>query len=427
MLQDRRSETALTGCWEFHARWMILTARANFRSTTVSTDTYRTVPLHVDAMLVCRDCGRESATGWRCACGHPLDFAEPPIPARESPPGSLDRDRGLWAFSEFLPVERRVTLGEGWTPLVDSGGWNATFKLESLFPTGSFKDRGAAVTVSRGLERGVDRVLEDSSGNAGLAIATYAARAGIDADIYVPASAKPTKLRAIERTGADMVPVEGSRADVADACVAAVEAGEGWYASHAWNPAFFAGTATFALELAAQREWQVPDAVVTPLGHGTLLLGAYRGFRALREAGWTDEIPRLVGAQAAGSTPLVDALAEIDGASALTAAGDGVDDTDSGGEAVQPAENDLADGIQIHKPVRREQILDAIVETNGAAVAVGATATKREHDRLAQAGFHVEPTSATATAAFARCRDRGVLDPEDDVIVALTGTGLNGK
>jgi len=362
-------------------------------------------------MLTCGDCGREYADDaeapWRCDCGHALDYAHTPLPATDHPPETLDRERGLWAFEPFLDTERAVTLGEGWTPVVDAPEWDAQFKLESIFPTGSFKDRGAALTISRAAELGVDRVLEDSSGNAGLAIATYAARAGIEAEIYVPADAKPGKLRAIERTGADVVRVEGSRGDVTDACVETVDRGEGWYASHAWNPAFFRGTATFAFELAAQRGWDVPDAVVTPLGHGTLFLGACRGFRALRAAGWIDELPRLLGAQATGAAPVADALGE----------GDSADSAPS---------NTAADGIQIRDPARLDQVLDAIDDTDGDAVAVGPDATEREHARLARAGFHVEPTCATATAALADYRERGVLGPDDDVVVALTGTGLKG-
>ncbi|WP_459193440.1 pyridoxal-phosphate dependent enzyme [Halosimplex sp. J119] len=370
-------------------------------------------------MLTCGDCGRtyadEADAPWRCKCGHALDYANQPLPADADPPANFDRDRGLGAFEPFLDTERAVTLGEGWTPVVDAPEWDAQFKLESIFPTGSFKDRGAALTVSRAAELGVDRVLEDSSGNAGLAIATYAARAGIDAEIYVPADAKAGKLRAIERTGADVVRVEGSRGDVTDACVEAVQAGEGWYASHAWNPAFFRGTATFALELAAQRGWDVPDAVVTPLGHGTLLLGAYRGFRALRKAGWTDRMPKLLGAQATGAAPIADAL------------GDSGDDADADAPPESDAPpNAAADGIQIREPARGDQILAAIHETDGDAVAVGTEATEREHDRLARAGFHVEPTCATATAALATFRERGVVADDDDVVVALTGTGLKG-
>jgi threonine synthase len=355
-------------------------------------------------MYHCESCGREyDADGqWRCACGHALDYAERSLPGADSPPdpATLDRDRGLWAFDEFLPVERRVSLGEGWTPLVDTPTFDAHVKLDSVFPTGSFKDRGATVTLSQADALGVERVVEDSSGNAGLAIATYAARAGIDAEIYVPADAKATKLRKIERTGADVVRVEGSRDDVTQACHDALD-GDAWYASHAWQPAFFAGTTTWALEVAAQRDWSVPDAVVVPVGHGTLLLGAYRGFTALRDVGWTDSVPRLLGAQAEGFAPIADNVATLDKPDAAT--------------------NDVADGIQITTPARGDQLLSTIGDTGGAAIAVDAGATERAHERLSRAGFQVEPTCATALAALAAYRERGTVTAEDDVVVVLSG------
>ncbi|WP_224270274.1 pyridoxal-phosphate dependent enzyme [Haloprofundus salinisoli] len=353
--------------------------------------------------LSCPDCGRTYEDRWRCECGHPLEFAERPLPDRSAPdPTAFDARDGLWSFSEFLPVERHVSLGEGTTPLVDVDEWNAQFKLEYVFPTGSFKDRGATTTLSRAVELGVDTVVEDSSGNAGAAIATYAARAGVDAEIYVPASVKASKLRAIERAGATPVRVEGSRQNVTDACLSAVESGDGWYASHAWNPAFFAGTATFAYETALQRDWNVPDAVVTPLGHGTLFLGAYHGFRALYDAGWTDRMPRLLGAQAAGYAPIAEELHE--------------EDTDGS--------NDVADGIQIREPVQREAILRAIDDTDGDAIALGESAVADELDALHRVGFYVEPTCAVAPAALRTYRERGVLDADADVVVPLTGSGL---
>ncbi|WP_433628562.1 pyridoxal-phosphate dependent enzyme [Halomicrococcus sp. NG-SE-24] len=374
--------------------------------------------------LVCPDCGATYDPGpgepWRCDCGHPLEFAERPLPDGPAPDFSeLDTREGLWAFEEFLPVRRVVSLGEGFTPLADAPDWDAQFKLDCVFPSGSFKDRGATVTLSRAAELGVERVLEDSSGNAGAAIAQYAARAGIDADIYVPADVKESKLAAIERSGATTVRVEGSRQDVTDACVRSVEgagrrpadsesgrsprqSGEGWYASHAWNPAFFAGTMTFALEVAAQRDWSVPDAVVTPLGHGTLFLGAYRGFRALVDAGWTDEMPRLLGVQANGVAPIA---AELHG--------------DADGER-----NDVADGIQITRPARRDQILDAVEATDGDAIALDADVTDDALDALRRSGFYVEPTSAVAVAGLSAYRERGVLGDDEDVVVALTGSGL---
>ncbi|QLD88950.1 pyridoxal-phosphate dependent enzyme [Natronomonas salina] len=355
--------------------------------------------------LRCSECGREYDDRWRCECGSPLRFAERPLPDAADPADAdVDTRDGLWAFDEFLPVDRHVTLGEGYTPLVDAPEWDARFKLEYVFPTGSFKDRGATATLSRAVEVGAETVVEDSSGNAGAAIATYAARAGLPAEIYVPADVKESKLKAIRRSGAGVVRVEGSREDVTDACVEAVERGDGWYASHAWNPAFFAGTATMAYEIAHQSEWSVPDAVVMPLGHGTMFLGAYRGFSALREAGWIDDLPRLLGAQASGYAPIAH---ELHG-----------DDT---GE-----DNDVADGIQIREPVQRDAILEAVEETDGDVVALSESAVATELDRLHDAGFYVEPTSAVAPAALREYRERGVLDSDDDVVVPLSGSGLKG-
>ena len=405
--------------------------------------------------LRCRECGETYRDRWRCRCGAPLDFADPPVPAGDPPdPASFDARDGLWAFDDLLAVgddpRDRVTLGEGMTPLVDADRSTATnaasgdgeasgdsgspprdasFKLEYVFPTGSFKDRGATATLTRARELGVERVVEDSSGNAGAAIATYAARAGIAAEIYVPAGVKESKLRAIRRAGADPVRVEGSRQDVTDACVAALTAGgsdhasdreddaerwsdgvptEAWYASHAWNPAFFEGTATIAYETALQRDWHAPDAVVVPLGHGTLFLGAYRGFRRLERAGWIDAVPRLYGAQAAGVAPIVRAL--------------------HGPEAADPAGtvNEAADGIQIAEPVRDREIREAIDATGGDALAVTEAAATRELDRLHAAGFYTEPTCAVAPAALRTLRERGEIGRNEDVVVPLTGSGLKG-
>jgi threonine synthase len=388
--------------------------------------------------LHCPDCDRTHAAGvdepWRCDCGHPLEFLDPPLPAGGSQPpfSKLDTRRGLWTFFEFLPVAERVSLGEGFTPLVDAPDWSAQFKLEYVSPTGSFKDRGATTTLSRAVELGVDTVIEDSSGNAGAAIATYAARAGIDAEIYVPADVKESKLLAIQRAGARPIRIEGSRADVTAAAIEAVEDGDGWYASHAWNPAFFAGTMTFAFEVAAQRDWTVPDAVVLPAGHGTLLLGAYRGFRRLAEAGVTDSMPRLLAAQAAGYQPLVDRV-RGDDHDPVGADGDGGDqDLDEAIRTLQernegsedPPDNEVADAIHIADPAREDQLVAAIEDTDGDAVAVTGDALELTLDRLHRGGFYTEPTCAVAPAALAQFREEGVVASHEDVVVALTGSGL---
>ncbi len=371
------------------------------------------------ADLVCPDCSTTYEAGpdepWRCSCGHALEFVEDAPPA-EIVNGRPELDvetlnEGLWAFVDLLPIDKHVSLHEGVTPLVDAPQWDASFKLESVFPTGSFKDRGATTTLSRAADLGVEKVIEDSSGNAGAAIATYAARAGLEADIYVPADVKRSKLRAIERVGARPVQVEGTRQDVTDACIDAVESeAEAWYASHAWNPAFYAGTMTFAFEIAAQRGWNVPDAVVLPIGHGTLFLGAYRGFSRLLEAGITDDCPRLLGVQATSHAPIVRQLEGKPAARAL----------DEEGET----QTTVADGIQIAEPARKAELLEAIEASNGDAIAIEDGPIETALDRLHRSGFYVEPTSAIAPAAVSRYRELGTLGDDDDIVVPLTGSGL---
>lgn len=367
--------------------------------------------------LICPECDATYDAGvdesWRCACGHALNLQDQPVPGGDPLPVSqLDTRRGLWTFHEFLPVERRVSFDEGFTPLVDAPEWGASFKLEYLFPSGSFKDRGATTTLSRAVDLGVETVVEDSSGNAGAAIATYAARAGIEADIYVPADVKQSKLMAIQRAGARPVRVEGSREDVTAAAIDAVEDGDGWYASHAWNPAFYAGTMTFALEVVAQRDWTAPDAVVLPCGHGTLLLGAYRGFDVLSRAGIIDAVPPLFAAQAAGYAPIV---RERHGALGTT-------EVHADGEPETP--NDIADGIQISEPARSDEILHAIETSGGDAIALGENIVENTLDDLHRDGFYVEPTCAVAPALLRKLQDADVLKPDHDVVVPLTGSGL---
>jgi threonine synthase len=150
---------------------------------------------------------------------------------------------GLWDYLDRLPVEEPVSLGEPTTPLVEYG--DVLLKLEGALPTGSFKDRGAAVQVAALRERGVTHVVEDSSGNAGSALAAYCARAGIKCDIYVPSSAPETKLDAIRAYGANLIPVDGPRANA----TLAAEAADAHYASHARDPIYLEGTKTFAFEL----------------------------------------------------------------------------------------------------------------------------------------------------------------------------------
>ena len=196
----------------------------------------------------------------------------------------------MWRYAQAIDVDAdaAVSLGEGGTPMLERD-WNGVpvqFKLEFMMPTGSFKDRGMTVMVSYLKSRGIDHVLEDSSGNAGASLSAYAAAGGMRCRILVPETASYPKIAQIAACGADVVTVRGSRQDVADAALRM--SSEIFYASHNWQPFFIEGTKTLAYELWESLGFRAPDNVVTPLGHGSNVLGLERGFDELLRNG---EIP----------------------------------------------------------------------------------------------------------------------------------------
>jgi len=345
---------------------------------------------------------------WRCECGGVFELEGVPGFAKDDIETS---DFSLWRYRATLPVRHKglISLGEGFTPLVETQVYDTRIhcKLEFLAPTGSFKDRGTAVLVNVLRELGVRRVVEDSSGNAGASLAAYAARAGIKAEIYVPAHASPAKLHQIAIYGAKLVKVEGPRERAARAVQEAAAQGA-YYASHYYNPFTLEGLKTIAYEIWEQLGWRAPDNLVLPVGHGTLLLGAYRGFKDLLTAGLIEKLPRLLAVQAETCAPLYEAYQR------------GLDDA-------FPIEKrqTIAEGISIAQPVRGRQILAAVRETGGAVLAVNDEETLRARDELAQCGFYVEPTSAVAIAALPRLR--GLIGPEEITIVPLTGSGLKTR
>jgi len=231
----------------------------------------------------------------------------------------------------------RVSMGEGDTPLVwvqiGSGG-EVALKLEGQNPTGSFKDRGAVALVAAAVERGIRDVVEDSSGNAGAALAAYAARAGIRARVFVPEAATGAKLFQIALHGAQVVRVPGPRSAAAEAAMAETRGGVP-YASHAHQPFQIAGYATLAFELVEQLG-EVPGVVVAPAGQGGLLLGLYAGFRALVGTEVV-RMPLLVGVQAAACAPLARAAGNAG--------------PEAGGAT-------CAEGIRVDCPVRQAELIE---------------------------------------------------------------------
>jgi len=360
--------------------------------------------------LVCTECqARHPLTApiWRCRCGGLLDIVHTP---KLDPAAVAKLPPTLWRYREAMalaPHAQPITMGEGFTPLLPIKLERVRFlaKLDQLFPTGSFKDRGAAVLMSQVAALRIRTVVEDSSGNAGCAIAAYGARARITCHIYVPSSNAPAKLEQIAAYGARLHRIPGTRQDTADAALAAAE--KAYYASHVWNPFFFEGTKTWAYEVCEQMGWRAPDAVVLPIGNGSLLLGAAIGFRELRDMGIIADVPRLIGVQAEGCAPLAQAYRQ--GLAEPTPV-----------EAAQT----VAEGIAIAAPKRGRQVLEAIHASRGTVLTVDDDALAAVQHALAQQGLYVEPTAAAGPAGVVRVRQLGVLPAGATVVTSLTGHGL---
>jgi len=355
----------------------------------------------------CSCCGQVypvQPTRWRCDCGSFLDLQfESTFDIKKI----LKREPTLWRYREAIPVARDesvLSMGEGFTPL-ESTEWNGhrvLLKIDYLFPTGSYKDRGATVLISKVNELGVKKVVEDSSGNAGCAIAAYCARARIGCEIYVPEATSPKKLAQIRAYGANLRRVEGSRERTAEVTMEA--ASRIYYASHCWNPFFLHGTKTFAFEIWEQMGWKAPHVIVLPVGHGTLLLGTYVGFKELKEAGMVKRIPRLVAVQSASCAPLYQAFKK-------------------GWNETRPIEKreTIAEGIAIAEPVRGRQILEAIRETDGEVLAVTEKEIGVAMREMGIKGHFIEPTSAATIAGLKKY----LKHLKKEIIVStLTGMGL---
>jgi threonine synthase len=390
---------------------------------------------------VCPECGKvfdPASFVWRCPfCEVPLDLMpyaiSLPLEAIKARPATLWRYREALPFAPDCTGWEVVTMGEGMTPLMPllppaslpvqpallpaqplgtrhtpphpvPPGMAAVqvaplpapageppalqaevlLKVEYMMPTLSFKDRGAAVLIAKARELGAARVIADSSGNAGTAVAAYAARAGLACEVYVPASASPKKLKQMVAHGATVHAIPGSREDTAAAAIAAVERGGAFYASHVYNPFFFQGTKTYAYELWEQLG-SAPEVLVLPVGNGTLLLGAYYGFKDLLRLGLIERLPRILAVQAEGCAPLARAFA-------------------AGERGAVPVVNTgtEAEGIAIAAPARHRQILAAIRESDGLILTVSDAAIEAARHDLARAGCYVEPTAAAPYAGLLR-------------------------
>lgn len=318
-------------------------------------------------------------------------------------PGELPgRVNSLWRYEEVLPLSApRTTLGEGRTPLVPLTG-TVSAKLDFLMPTLSFKDRGAVMLAELARRLSPERVVADSSGNAGTAVAAYCARAGLPCTVYVPEGTSPKKTEQIRAHGARLETVPGDREATALAARAAADTPGVFYASHVFNPYFLHGTKTYVYELWEDLGGRLPDAIAVPVGNGTLLLGAALAIAELLAQGLIDTRPALVAVQAEAVSPL---------AAAFHA---GADDLLP---APATASSTLAEGIAIGRPPRARAILAAVRASGGTFLTVTEDQIRTAQRDLAARGFYVETTGVACWAAVGGWTDRSV-------VVPLCGAGL---
>lgn len=337
--------------------------------------------------LVCWRCGfqTEYRPGlYTCeSCGEPLlvdsDFRE-----------YLRREGTL------IPQElRRVTLGEGKTPLIKSRD-SIYLKLDYLNPSGSFKDRGAATAISEALSRGCRLVIEDSSGNAGISYSAYAGRAGIRARIYVPYDAPSGKKNMLRALGAEVV--EAPTRD--EAARLAVSDPEGCYVGHRINPYFLEGMKDLALELV--KELGDVDYVACPLASGTLLIGLWKGYKELVEAGIAKRVPKLIAVQACGYESLAKYFKPH--------------------VSICRSRAQLPDGIRLMDAPRLQHVAEILKEVGGLYAVVDDDLALPYLRELWREGIVAEPTSAYGYAAAKELIKSRVISGK--VVVVLTGNGI---
>jgi threonine synthase len=356
----------------------------------------------------CSACGTPSLSllNFKClSCGQPLNVRQ----NRKFETGQIyKKNCSLWRYAKFFPYMTEneiITLGEGWTPLVKFSG-NAYFKLESLNPTGSFKDRGSTVLIStlhKTIKNAEGYISEDSSGNAGASIAAYSARAGLKAKIYVPENVSGPKFNQIQFFVAEVVKVSGDRSKVAEEAQK-TDRGK-FYVGHILHPIFRDGIRSLAYEIAEQFDWHLPKHIYLPVSAGTLLLGMISGFRHLVESNIIEIMPKIVACQTQQVSPLYHRFKNL---------------------RYTPPERitSIADALVSVNPPLLDIMVKNLREVDGDAVMVEEDEIFSAFVELAKKGFFVEPSSAVAYAAYKKQLKDKTISKDDEVVIILTGIGL---
>jgi threonine synthase len=356
-----------------------------------------------------------------CACGSPLLVEYDLKAARKgwSRDALSSRSPTMWRYHEVLPVQKPeniLSLGEGFSPLIharrlgaDLGLPNLFIKDESSNPTGSFKARGLCAAVSMAKELGIKKLAIPSAGNAAGAMAAYAAHAGLESHIFMPADTPPSNIREAEVFGAQVTLIQGLITDCGK-IVAERKEREGWFdVSTLKEPYRIEGKKTMGYELGEQFDWNLPDVVLYPTGGGTGLIGMWKAFREMEALGWIgQDRPRMVTVQSAGCAPIVRAFHR----------------GDSSAEPWQNART-IASGLRVPRAIGDFLILQSLHESHGTAVAVDDSEIVdaiRLCGRLE--GLFLCPEGAACIPALRRLVAEGWIKPLEQVVLFNTGTGL---
>ncbi|KAA3643601.1 MAG: threonine synthase [Chloroflexi bacterium] len=375
--------------------------------------------------LVCPECGNPfDATVLQTFCHDCMspilaEYDLERLGEKLTPAELRSRPKGLWRWSELLPVQQaqyRLTLGEGDTPLLAAPHLGASIGLKNLYikdessnPTATFKARGLVMAVARAVELGVEEFVIPTAGNAGGALAAYAAAAGKASHVYMPQDAPNINQVEVRALGADLQLVEGL---ITDAGRLAGQARDehGWFDVSTFKEPYRAeGKKTMGLELAEDFDYELPDVVVYPTGGGTGLVGMWKAFDELEKLGWIgSQRPRMVSVQAAGCAPIVRAF-------------------ETGAERAEPWEDahTHASGLRVPVAFADRLILRALRESQGTAVAVRDEDIRAAEAEMAQkTGIFAAPEGAATWAAAKHLFGGGWIDPDARVVLFNTGSGL---
>jgi threonine synthase len=372
--------------------------------------------------LECSACGAQrSAAGLPgvCeTCGAPYLVRYPSTPAPTARAALAGRPWTMWRYREWLPLEpeqQAVSLGEGGTPLLEAprlaqrhGFGRLLVKDESVNPTGSFKARGLAAAVTRASAAGARAFVVPTAGNAGVALAAYAARAGLTARIYAPKTTPPTILSQIRSYGAELELIPGHIGDCGKAARAYAAEHGAVDVSTLREPYRIEGKKTLGLELAEQLDWHLPEAIVYPTGGGTGLIGMWKAFGELSRAGWIEgSLPRLYSVQATGCAPVIRAFET--GADRCTP---------------WPDPTTIAAGLRVPGPLGDRLMLTALRESHGGAIAVSDAALMEGARELqVEAGIDAAPEGGATLAAARGLKASGAIRPHETVVLFNTGAG----